>query len=305
MNRRTFLAATTAITVRILMGSDHSVAGDGRSGRMLRFGIVADAHYADRPSKNGRSYRQSLAKMATFIEEMNEGRVDFIIELGDLKDQSEQPDERSTLDYLETIEQVFGHFRGSRYHVLGNHDLDSISKSQFLERVENSGIEPSATYYSFDVNGFHFVVLDANYHVDGSDFEFGNFDWRQAHVPQVQREWLQHDLAASNKPTIIFTHQQLDGPASHCIGNGAEVRRIIEDSGKVLAVFQGHYHPGYHGSINDIHYYTLRAMVDGSGQKNNSYGIVEVFADNRIAVSGRHRAVDLHVDGRPIKDGEN
>ena len=51
--------------------------------------------------------------------------------------------------------------------------MDSISKPQFQARVENTGIEADATYYSFSVQGIHCVVLDANYNPDGSDYDHG------------------------------------------------------------------------------------------------------------------------------------
>lgn len=41
---------------------------------------------------------------------------------------------------------------------------------------------------------------------------------------------------------------------------------------------------------NVIHYYTLKAMVEGSGEANNSYAIVEVRADNSLTVTGYRNA---------------
>ena len=55
----------------------------------LRFGIVTDSHYADVDTKSGRYYRQSLAKMEECVNLMRRQQVDFLIELGDLKDQDD------------------------------------------------------------------------------------------------------------------------------------------------------------------------------------------------------------------------
>ena len=41
--------------------------------------------------------------------------------------------------------------------------------------------------------------------------------------------------------------------------------KILHASGKVLAVFQGHHHSGSYSNIAGIHYYTLKALVEGSG----------------------------------------
>lgn len=90
-----------------------------------------DLHYADRSPNGSRYYRQSLTKLSECVELMNEQRVDFVIELGDFKDQNVHPDEEETLRFLETIESTFTQFKGPVYHVLGNHDMDSIQKTSF------------------------------------------------------------------------------------------------------------------------------------------------------------------------------
>ena len=61
----------------------------------------------------------------------------------------------------------------------------------------------------------------------------------------------------------------------------------------MLVVFQGHDHRGGHSLIGGIHYYTLKAAVEGSGEENNSYGIVEVRRNGDIVVEGFRKAVDL------------
>ena len=51
----------------------------------------------------------------------------------------------------------------------------------------------------------------------------------------------------------------------------------------------GHDHPGGHSEIDGVHYYTLVAMVEGSGVDNSGYAIVEVGADG-IEITGYRRA---------------
>ena len=70
---------------------------------------------------------------------MNEQKVAFLVELGDFKDQDKTPEEARTLGYLKKIEAVLAGFKGPRYHVIGNHDTDSLSKAAFLSVVENTG----------------------------------------------------------------------------------------------------------------------------------------------------------------------
>jgi len=90
---------------------------------------------------------------------------------------------------------------------------------------------------------------------------------------------------------ITFVHQQLDVTGSTGVNNGPEVRHVLEDSKKALAVFQGQHHAGHYSYIEGIHYYTLKAMVEGGGIENNSYAIVEVYDDSSIVVTGYRKAL--------------
>jgi len=291
VSRREFLCSSVLLCAALSCGAVTATAADATPKMLLRFGIVTDSHYADAPQNGVRFYRESLDKMRECVALMNEQKVDFLIELGDFKDQAKPATEKSTLEYLDEIEKVFAQFKGPRYHVLGNHDVDSISKAQFLAHVENTGIAKDAGFYSFDRKGVHCVVLDANYKSDGTDYDHGNYDWKDPNVSQAQLAWLKDNLAAAEKPVLAFIHQELKGKNEDTVKNAVQVRQILQESGKVLAVFQGHYHAGGYSLVEGIHYYTLKAMIEGSGESNNSYAIVEVYDDNTISISGYRRAV--------------
>lgn len=272
----------------------------GKKRGTCRFGIVADCHYAGADARNGRYYRQSLDKLAECVELMNAQRVDFLVELGDFKDQDKDPVEDKTIDYLRAIERVFQKFAGPTYHVLGNHDMDSISKQQFLANVENTGIDPTRSYYSFNRKKVHFIVLDANYRKDGVDYDHENFDWTSANIPQHELDWLRKDLDRAKGPVIVFIHQLLAGVPTHRVKNAEEVRSILESSGKVAAVFQGHKHKGTFDHIGGIYYYALKAVVEGSGQENNSYAIVDILPNADITITGYRKAESRRMTQPPI-----
>ncbi len=289
INRRKFIESTVCAVGGITIPG---IAMANKKYKPIRFGIVTDIHYADIPDnpKLNRYYRQSLDKTAECVDLMNEQKVDFLIELGDLKDQGDPPNEIQTLKYLDSIENVLKKFNGPFYHVLGNHDMDSISKLQFLQEVSNYGFYNAVNFYSFTMGSFHFIVLDSNYNFQGQDYDHGNFDWTEAHIPDNQLKWLKSELRYHKKPTIVFVHHQLDSPLvpdkRHCPDNADIVRKMLENSGHVLAVFQGHYHKGGLNKINNIWYYTLKALVEGSGPENNNYAIVEIDENLKIRIKG-------------------
>ena len=293
IGRRAFLRSAFAVTAGPVATSLSYTCSpaSSRGGRPVRFGVVTDCHCADVDPAGTRFYRQSLGKLAECVDRMNAEKVDFLIELGDFKDQGRPPVERDTLAYLQDAEAVLRRFDGPTYHVLGNHDTDSISKAQFLACVTNTGVDRDRSYYSFDIKGLHCIVLDANYRSDGVDYDHGNFDWTDANVPGHELDWLRKDLAVAPGPAVILIHQLLDGTDSVSVRNAQQVRAILEESGKVQVVFQGHHHEGRYNRIEGIHYYTLRAVVEGQGADSNSYAIVEVADSLPVRIFGYRRAV--------------
>ncbi len=125
---------------------------------------------------------------------------------------------------------------------------------------------------------------------DGADYDSGNFDWTYCKIPGNQQEGLQNELSSDNLPVIVFTHQLLnsfsDVPKNHCIDNAHEIVQILEKHNNVIAVFQGHYHGGHYSFKSGIHYYTMKAMVEGSLPGNNSFGIVEIDYHLNIMING-------------------
>ena len=288
ITRREFLKTTVLAGLSsVFSGCTYSAAPRAK----LSFGIVTDSHYADTAMRDNRFYRESADKMTECVELMNDKKVNFLVELGDFKDQDSEPSEEKTIAYLRSIEKIFQRFNGPAYHVLGNHDVDSISKEEFQENIKNTNIIGSSCHYSYDFKGIHFIVLDANFRTDGTAYDHGNFEWWDTYIPETELNWLAQNLADTVLPSIVFCHQQLGGSGGTNVTNAEEVRGILQDSGKVLAVFDGHEHNGGYKLAEGIHYYTLKGMIVGTGPENNSYAIVEVLNDKSIVVTGYRKAV--------------
>jgi hypothetical protein len=267
-------------------------ADESRRAR-FRFGLVTDPHYADADPKDARFYRESIGKMREAVDRLRAERVEFLAELGDLKDMAPGEPDTRTLSHLAAIEREFQRFGGPAYHVLGNHDMDNLSKPQVLASIANTGIAAGCSYYAFSHGGVRFLTVDTNFMHDGRDYDHGNFDWRDIHLPPPELAWLRGELAAATEPIIVFGHQRFDGDGEVQVVNRVQVREVLENSGKVLAVFQGHDHKGAYSLINGIHYYTLKAMIEGSGAENNAYAVVDVRPDLTLTITGYRRAVSM------------
>ena len=64
--------------------------------------------------------------------------------------------------------------------------------------------------------------------------------------------------------------------------NASEVNSLLTKSGKVCAIFSGHYHPGLDMHIGKIPYVALAALCDGDAA---SCAVVEI-ADGKVTVNG-------------------
>lgn len=244
----------------------------------LKIGLVTDVHYADKEMAVNRYYRESLPKLREAVAVLRERRVDFAVETGDLIDGA-----RDDAAFLKTIDAVWKEAAPQRHYVLGNHCTSRLSKTEFLGIVEQP-----RSFYAFDHSGFHFVVLDACFRQDGTSYERGNFQWTDTDIPLAQREWLHADLSTTRFPTIVFIHQRLDLPpdSAYAVKSSPALRAVFEASGKVLCVFQGHSHKNEYAHINGIHYCTLQAMVEGTGEESSGYSILNIFADKTLQLEG-------------------
>lgn len=245
----------------------------------LKIGLVTDLHYADKPPAGTRHYRDTPAKLATAAKEFAKNRPDFVVELGDLIDAADSVE--TELGYLDRINRDFSKICERRHYVLGNHCVQTLTKPEFLNAVG----QPKS-FYSFDAGDFHFVVLDACFRADGEPYGRKNFKWTDPNIPAHETEWLKSDLAATDRKTIVFAHQRLDVSNNHGVKNAKQVRDILERSGKVTAVFQGHSHKNDHHEINGIHYCTLVAMIEGSGNENNGFSMMQISKSGSVRLDG-------------------
>lgn len=278
------------------------LAGATSSTEPLQVGIFTDLHAHDTNNPIERlvmvNYRERLGAC---IDAMNAWPADLMMQLGDYINGrfvigADPGDPARIPAILEDAESIYAQFNGPRYHVIGNHDVQDLSKKEFLKRVPMT-----ATYYSFDAGGYHFVVLDAQYSRQGEDFN-NVFYVVQGNIPSFQLDWLEEDLAATDRQTIVCVHQRLDveydfrsgGPE---IYNAEEVKALLEESGKVIAIFQGHDHDGAYSQIDGIHYVTFRALIDRAEPTPPSWAAVTLDPVNRtITIEGAGEQVDYHLD---------
>lgn len=280
LTRRTFLEQSILCFSGLMGGA---LANDPKQKPVLQIGLVTDLHYADKPDKGSRCYRDTTDKLSEAVQFFNQNDLNFVVCLGDLVDKASSIE--TEILWLKKIESIFAQTRVARHYVLGNHCVATLTKEEFASNTGASKVP----HYSFDAGDIHCVILDACFTADGTPYGRENFDWKDSNIPEAQLEWLRADLAKNHKPVIVFAHQRLDDSAPHTVCNAAAVRQILESSGKVLAVFQGHSHLNDYQQIAGIHYCTLVAMIEGAGSENSGYALLEVMSDYSLRLRGFRR----------------
>lgn len=256
-----------------------------------RFGYAADLHYADESAPNKRYRSIGEHKLREAIDSWNAARVDLAVMGGDYIDPEDDADPKSAVADLRYIEGVFDEVDAPRYHVMGNHDLDVFDKEQFVEATVMD-----KPHYSFDHAGFHFVFLDANFSEvdDGAHYDGNGYNFKDTWINPAQLEWLKEDLEETDLPTLVFSHQCLSATGVPYVNNAAQVRRVLEQSGKVLAIFNGHAHRNDRMTVGDIPYFMMQAMTPKTA-RINAHAVVRVYEEGWIFVEGSaYQASYLH-----------
>ena len=277
LSRRAFLKNGVLVLSSSAVIPGTAVGGDKTPA--LQIGLVTDLHYADKPPAGTRHYRETPAKLAEAAAELSKHKPAFLVELGDFIDAADSV--KTELGYLKKINRDFSAICKNRHHVLGNHCVYTLTKKEFLETVGQK-----KSYYSFDSGNFHFIVLDSCFRTDGQPYGRKNFEWTDPNIPKAELDWLRADLKSTSKKTVVFAHQRLDVSSVYGVKNAPAVRKILEDSKQVLAVFQGHSHENDHKEIGGIHYCTLVAMIEGSGVSHNGYSVLKLSDDGSIRLDG-------------------
>lgn len=248
MNRRNFLSKSAlGASAFLLPQTQFSFRPTEQypKSKPLNFGIVADVHHGMMPGTQRR--------LSTFVNAAIEQEVDFIIQLGDFCHK-----ETKSKAFL----NIWNEFKGDKYHVLGNHDMDLSSKEEIMDFWEMP-----KSYYTFDQKGIRFIVLDANFlYQDGkyTDYSNSNFyvnDALRTYINDEQIEWFGAELAAADLPIIVLSHQSL-WHYQWGVKNRLTLQREMEKhQEKIICCLNGHNHIDFHRQQNGIHYVEINSMT--------------------------------------------
>lgn len=203
------------------------------------------------------------------MEAFRNAGCSLVVCLGDLTDDSgsKSANEEKTVGLITMIRSFGIPF----FSLMGNHDCQNFTREEF--DLLTLGAYPP---FTLPAEGKTLIFLDANYTSETSPYEVGKVDWTKTLVPLSQIEKLKSVLSLPDvHEAIVFTHQNLEDSVQyqHIVSNAAEVRAVLEQSGKVKKVLSGHYHAGSDSTVGGISYHTLAAVCEGEA---NPFEILEI-----------------------------
>lgn len=228
----------------LLLGTAGCTAVQAAQRQDVRFGVIADIHCGAMPKAENR--------LESFLADASTRDLDFIIQLGDFC----HPESQS-----KSFVRLWEQYRGPRYNVLGNHDMDRGTKQAAMDWI---GLDKP--YYGFTVGGFRFLSLDANnLNIDGRyvSYSFKNYSANLqagAWVDPEQLDWLRAEIRASTLPVVVFIHQGIGDYWGRTMPDRANVRAVLAEANrgsgprKVAASFCGHDHVDDHSEHDRVHY---------------------------------------------------
>lgn len=237
----------------------------------VTIGWITDVHHG--------YCRDAEKRLEIFIKEANEKKPDFIIQGGDFCHPTAE---------ASTFMKIWEGFKGKKYHVLGNHDMDKGSKRDIMDLWQME-----KPYYGFDKGDFHFIVMDCNYILKEGKYQ----DYVKANfyidppsrdlVNPEQIDWLTQEIKNTKKQCIIISHQAFDELwTGNTVPNRLAIRKVIDDANadskykKVIACFCGHHHVDHHMVLNGVHYFQINsASYYYAGDGFGSDGGMAMYSD--------------------------
>jgi 3',5'-cyclic AMP phosphodiesterase CpdA len=252
----------------------------------LKIGFVTDLHFGPEAFHDGK-----LRKLTHHAAELTRGAVramndvvrpDLLVNLGDdIEDESKDAD----LARYTECQDILRTAKAELVNVAGNHDTIHLTRDDLTRIWRREG----PLFYSLDRGGFHLTILHT---LERKDVEI--------RIPHAQLEWLEADLAQTTLPVVILMHhsaseQDLSDSfwfkgLAHLalVKERQELRAILERSGKVRIVFNGHVHRNHLDVIGGIPYVTIQSLIenldeDAPGRPAAAYAVAHL-EDTRTTV---------------------
>lgn len=288
MIRRTLLKNLGALTAGSLLASS-PVSGKTRKEPVLRIAHLTDMHL---PEKNPEVEK----KMVKMLSDIRAQKVDFFLNGGDtIMDASyKEVTREKMLSQWEVFDRIRSSINDMEMHsCIGNHDCwwaaPSESDEMYGKDYVVKRLNISSRYYSFDRQGWHFIIIDGNNSKTTLDEE--QFKWLEADLQKLK----------TGTPVLLMSHFPVFGATPLLVGgnhtdNGRLKSLFYKHKDKVRVMLSGHNHLYDETLYNDVLYCCNGAVSGfwwGKGDENSAspgyyfetppgYAILDLHSDGTV-----------------------
>lgn len=222
----------------------------------MKIAIITDIHHGPQ-SHTKKDGWNGLGTVENFVQHAHAAGADLILDLGDhISDSNHETDVKAATEVATTLAT----FKGPRYHVLGNHDVNNLSIAD-NEAIFGQSMQSQV----IDLGEIRLVLWQPGVKITaGIGF------------PRAADEidWLVAALNADDRPAIIATHVPLSGHSQ--IGNyyfqrnpqystypdHDSVREAVEATGKAALWLSGHVHWNTLTNVGGVQHLTIQSASE-------------------------------------------
>ena len=234
---------------------------------ILKGFIVSDAHFGW-SGKMQPSPQQQKSAMDHIISRFPD--LDLFIDTGD----AHHNDHHNNLDPYKARKDWVDIIQGGCgqvpfYYVLGNHELRSNEDADPEMRSNIMGSTTCRPYYSFDMQGIHFISFPELI--------------RAIYITEEEWDWLELDLALNrDKTTIILSHNNIIGtttgnvPGYRGIMDSERMLQIFKKNPNIVSWMHGHNHNYEIVSLQNM-LFVSNGRIGGFDPSKGNYGIGGIY----------------------------
>ncbi len=259
----------------------------------LVFVQITDTHYATDKDEFKKAFYDRRMKVLpqgvldSLTKEVNEISPDFVMLTGDIVADATRPPVELVDKWMKYMADDFAaKFDCPLFAVEGNHDI--VRDSKIGKALYERYFGP--TYYSFNVKGTHFIVLDTMWLSPDGKLTYGPSS-------AAEVSWLRQDLATVDPlmPVIVFCHEPTPGWAD--TEENAEVMNILTRAG-ITALLDGSWHLNFLLHERYPFYELVTSAVcgswwEGEATDGSKFGY-RVFRINRGRIESIWRDIGVH-----------
>jgi predicted phosphodiesterase len=215
---------------------------------VFRFAVATDGHYGQPDT----DYDLNHTNLVNLLNNIN--NLDLVIFTGDISHNGYEFQLLGAKAYFDNLTVPY-------YVVKGNHDGNEPA---FLSVFSYSSVN-----YSFNVQGYHFVVINSSQ--DG------------VNLNSAELAWLDSDLTANaDKFCFVFGHIAQIGSGETYDIDDDDFETMIASHSNVIGLFWGHLHSSY--AVNAVNgtYSCYDGRFGGSWGTYYGYRVVEVYENSTV-----------------------